>query len=52
MDDQGNPLFNQCNTHGYFYEKIVSMILDRAQQVFDVEVMSSVKKRRQFHSPW
>lgn len=52
MDDQGSPLFNQCDTYGHFYEEIVSMILDRAQRVFDVEVTSSVKKRRQFHSPW
>lgn len=51
MDDEGNPLFNYCDTNGYFYGKIVETILERAQQVFDMdmEVMSSVSKQKQFH---
>src|SRR5262249_12483846 len=38
MDDEGNALFNQCDTGGYFYGRIVEKILERAQKVFDVEV--------------
>jgi hypothetical protein len=49
MGDEGNPLFNHCDTHGSFYGKIVEKILDRAQKVFDMEVTTSVKKQRQFH---
>ena len=49
LDDQGNPLFNQCNTKGHFYGKIVETILDRAQKVFDMEVTISARKQRQFH---
>ncbi|SRR6266540_1489860 len=48
IDHEGNPLFNCCDTHGHFYEKIVRMILDRAQKVFDLEVMTG-EKQRQFH---
>lgn len=44
LDDEGNPLFNQCDTNGHFYEKIVVKILDRAQEVFDMEV-TIVKKQ-------
>src|ERR1044071_6669232 len=44
MDDQGNPLFNYCDTQGNFYGKIVEKILNRAQKVFDMEVIVSVKK--------
>ncbi len=51
MDD-GNPLFNQCDTHGRFYEKIVSKILDRAQEVFDIEVLIHVKKQKQLYPSW
>lgn len=50
MDDQGNPLFNRCDTQGHFYGKIINTILDRAQKVFNMEVRSSVKK--QFHPSW
>jgi hypothetical protein len=50
MDNEGNPLFNRCNTHGYFYGTIIEKILDRAQKVFDMEVMIHVHKQRQFHS--
>lgn len=52
MDDQGNPLFNYCDTKGHFYGKIIGKILDRAEEVFDMEVMVSVKKQRQLHSAW
>jgi hypothetical protein len=50
MDDEGNFLFNRCDTCGYFYGKIVEKILDRAQKVFDLEVMISVKQQKQFYS--
>ncbi len=52
MDVYGNPLFNQCDTRGYFYGKIVSAILGRAQRIFDMEVILSDKRQRQFYSPW
>ena len=52
MDDQGNLLFNCCDTHGQFYEKVVAKILDRAQRVFDMEVTANVKRQRQFHPAW
>jgi len=52
MDDEGNPLFNQCDTRGYFYEKIVSKILDRAQEVFDIEVLINVNKQKQLYPSW
>ena len=49
MDNEGNPLFNYCDTGGHYYGNIVSMILDRAQKIFDMEVTASVEKQRQFH---
>jgi len=49
MDDEGNPLFNHCDTHGHFYRKIVEKILVRAQKVFDMEVTVNVKKQRQLY---
>ena len=49
MDDEGNPLFNYCDTGGHFYGKIVGKILDRAYRVFDMEMMINVNKQRQFH---
>ena len=49
MDDMGNPLFNCCDTRGHFYGRIVEKILDRAQKVFDLEVVVSVKKQREFY---
>ena len=52
IDDEGNPLFNQCDTHGYFYEKIVSKILNRAQEVFDIEVLINVKRQKQLYPSW
>ena len=48
-DDDGRTLFNCCGTRGYPYEKIVEKILDRAQKVFDMEVMTDVSEQRQFH---
>ena len=52
MDDDGIPLFNYCDTHGYFYRQIVEMILTRAQKVFDMEVMNYVSEQKQFHQAW
>jgi hypothetical protein len=52
MDDEGNPLFNRCDTRGYFYEKVVSKILDRAQEVFDIEVLINVNKQKQLYPSW
>jgi hypothetical protein len=52
MDDEGNPLFNHCDTQGYFYEKIVSKILGRAQEVFDIEVLINVKQQKQLYPSW
>ncbi|HET9912667.1 MAG TPA: hypothetical protein VFQ13_12300 [Anaerolineales bacterium] len=49
IDDMGNPLFNCCDTRGHFYGKLVEKILDRAQRVFDLEVIISAKKQRQFY---
>jgi hypothetical protein len=49
MDDEGNPLFNYCDTRGHFYGNIVGTILDRAQKEFDLEVTIDVKKQKQFH---
>src|SRR5215211_2220534 len=49
LDDQGNPLFNICDTGGHFYGKIVRKVLDRAQSVFDMEITINVKKQREFH---
>jgi hypothetical protein len=49
MDDQGNPLFNYCDTQGYFYGRIVGKILDRAEKVFDMEITINVKDQRQFY---
>ena len=49
MDDAGTPLFNYCDTQGYFYSTVVEKILDRAQRVFDMEIMINVKDQRQFY---
>ena len=49
MDDEGNPLFNQCDTGGHFYGEIVEKILKRAQRLFNMEVTISVKNQKQFH---
>ena len=49
MDDEGNLLFNRCDTQGHFYGKIVAKILDRAQKVFDLEVTIGVKQQKQLY---
>ena len=49
LDDQGNPLFNCCDTQRHFYGKIVGVILNRAQKVFDMEITTSVKKYQQLY---
>jgi len=49
LDDEGDPLFNCCDTKNHFYGKIVGIILSRAQKAFDMEVTTSAKKQRQFH---
>ena len=52
MDDDGNLLFNLCDTKGHFYRQIVETVLSRAQKLFDMEVMSYVSEQQQFHSAW
>ena len=52
MDDNGNLLLNYCDTQGYFYGQIVETILNRAQSVFDLEVMNYASEQKQFHSAW
>jgi hypothetical protein len=52
MDDHGNPLSNYCDTNGYFYGEIVGIILDRAQRVFDLEIINYVSEPKQFHPAW
>ena len=49
IDEEGNPLYNYCDTNGYFYGKIIGKILDRAREVFDMEVTINVKKQWQFY---
>jgi hypothetical protein len=49
MDDQGNSLFNYCDTHGYVYGRIVGKVLARAVRVFDMEITINVKDQRQFY---
>ncbi len=44
LDNQGNPLFNYCDTGRNYYRKIVETILDRAQGIFDIEVMIDIKR--------
>ena len=52
MDDNGNLLFNYCDTQGHFYGQVVETILNRAQRVFDLEVINYVSEQKQFHSAW
>ena len=49
LDDEGNPVFNRCDTRRHFYGKIVGVILSRAQKVFDMEITTSVKNQHQFY---
>ena len=48
LDEQGNPLFNVCDTKGHYYGKIVATILNRGQRAFDME-MTSVKNEQQLY---
>ena len=48
LDEQGNPLFNICDTKGHYYGKVVATILNRAQRAFDME-MISVKNEQQLY---
>jgi hypothetical protein len=50
IDDDGNPLFNSCDTHGYYYGKIVATILERAQKVFDIEILTGVTKQQLYQT--
>ena len=52
MDDNGNLLFNYCDTQGHFYGQVVETILNRAQRVFDLEVINYASEQKQFHSAW
>src|SRR5215216_1065492 len=36
LDDEGNALYNCCDTGDHFYGKIVGMILSRARKEFDM----------------
>ena len=49
LDDRGNPLFNRCDTQGYYYGKIVGTILNRAEKAFDMEILTSVKDEQQLY---
>ena len=48
LDEQGNALFNICDTKGQYYGKVVATILNRAQRAFDME-MTSVKNEQQLY---
>ena len=48
LDDQGNALFNRCDTGEHYYGKVVATILNRAQKAFDME-MISVKNEQQLY---
>ena len=48
LDEQGNPVFNICDTKGHYYGKVVATILNRAQRAFDME-MTSVKNEQQIY---
>jgi hypothetical protein len=48
LDEQGNLLFNICDTKGQYYGKVVATILNRAQRAFDME-MTSVKNEQQLY---
>ena len=52
MEDDGNPLFNLCDTKDHFYGQVVETVLNRAQKVFDMEVMQYVSEQKQFHPAW
>ena len=43
LDDHGNPLSNYCDTGRNYYGKIVGIILNHAQEVFDIEITIDLK---------
>jgi len=49
LDNEGNALFNWCDTKDFYYGKIVEAVLSRARRVFDMEVATDVKAQWQFH---
>ncbi len=49
LDDEGNPLFNRCDTQNHYYGKIVGTILSRAEKAFDMEILTSVKDEQQLY---
>ena len=49
LDDEGNALFNCCDTNHFYYGKIVEAVLSRARKVFDMEVTTNVEEQWQFH---
>ena len=49
LDDEGNALFNCCDTKDFYYGKIVEAVLSRARKVFDMEVTTNVEEQWQFH---
>ena len=49
LDDEGNALFNYCDTKVFYYGKIVEAVLSRARKVFDMEVTTDVEEQWQFH---
>jgi hypothetical protein len=49
LDDEGNELFNHCDTKGYYYGKIVEAVFSCARKIFEMEVVISVEQQWQFH---
>src|SRR5512133_2487301 len=49
LDDEGNALFNCCDTKDFYYGKVVEAVLSRARKVFDMEVTTNVETQWQFH---
>ena len=49
LDDEGNGLFNYCDTRSYYYGKIVEAVFSRACKKFEMEVVISVEQQWQFH---
>jgi hypothetical protein len=47
-DDQGNPLYNQCDTKGHYYGKLVSFVLQHAEKAFDMEWTTSERKAQSY----
>jgi hypothetical protein len=47
-DEQGNPLFNVCNTNNFYYQKIVSQVINRAKFFFNMEYTTSDRKFEEY----